>query len=118
MHFLADGGTEDGHDQGDAAISEAELRDIHGLPYVAAIDAGVQTVMTSFSSWHGVKMAGNKSLVTGVLKDRRGFGGFVVSDGNAHGQVGGCTNQSCPQAMNVGTDTTIAPHTRKKVWKH
>src|SRR3546814_4989076 len=57
-HFLADGGTEDGHDQGDAAISEAELRDIHGLPYVAAIDAGVQTVMTSFSSWHGVKMAG------------------------------------------------------------
>src|SRR3546814_13652213 len=97
----------DGHDQGDAAISEAELRDIHGLPYVAAIDAGVQTVMTSFSSWHGVKMAGNKSLVTGVLKDRMGFGGFVVSDWNAHGQVAGCTNQSCPQAINADRKSVV-----------
>ncbi|WP_119036338.1 glycoside hydrolase family 3 protein [Hephaestia caeni] len=115
-HFLADGGTEDGHDQGDAKISEAELRDIHGLPYVAAIDAGVQTVMTSFSSWNGVKMAGNKSLVTGVLKDRMGFGGFVVSDWNAHGQVAGCTNASCPQAINAGLDMYMAPDSWKPLW--
>src|SRR3546814_2544324 len=42
-HFLADGGTEDGPDQGGAAISEAELRDLHGLPYVPALAAGMQT---------------------------------------------------------------------------
>ncbi|HVI99364.1 MAG TPA: exo 1,3/1,4-beta-D-glucan glucohydrolase [Sphingomonas sp.] len=115
-HFLADGGTEDGHDQGDARISEAELRDVHGLPYVAAIDAGVQTVMVSFSSWNGVKMTGNKSLITGVLKDRMGFGGFVVSDWNAHGQVAGCTNESCPQAIDAGLDMYMAPDSWKPLW--
>src|SRR3546814_16647954 len=90
-------------------MSEAELREIQGLTYVAAIDAVVQTVMNSVSCWQGVKVAGNKSLVTGVLKDRMGFGVFVVSDWNAHGQVAGCTNQSCPQAINAGLDMYMAP---------
>ena len=115
-HFLADGGTFEGHDQGDARISETELRDIHGLPYVAAIDAGVQTVMVSFSSWNGVKMTGNKSLLTGVLKGRMGFGGFLVSDWNAHGQVEGCTNQSCAKAINAGLDMYMAPDSWKPLW--
>ncbi|RZM31275.1 MAG: 1,4-beta-D-glucan glucohydrolase, partial [Sphingomonas sp.] len=103
-HFLADGGTFEGRDQGDAKITEAQLRDIHGAPYGPVIRAGVGTVMTSFSSWQGVKMAGNKGLVTDVLKGRMGFGGFVVTDWNAHGQVAGCTNASCPQALLAGVD--------------
>lgn len=108
-HYLADGGTVDGRDQGDATISEAELRDIHGTPYVPAIEAGVETVMTSFSSWNGIKIAGHKGLVTDVLKDRMNFGGLVVTDWNAHGQVAGCTNASCPQALLAGIDMYMAP---------
>ena len=54
-HFLADGGTENGRDQGDAKIPETELRDIHNAGYVPAIEAGVQTIMISFSSWNGVR---------------------------------------------------------------
>ena len=54
-HFLADGGTENGRDQGDAKIPETVLRDIHNAGYVPAIEAGVQTVMISFSSWNGEK---------------------------------------------------------------
>ena len=54
-HFLADGGTENGRDQGDAKIPETELRDIHNAGYVPAIEAGVQTIMISFSSWNGVE---------------------------------------------------------------
>ncbi len=54
-HFLADGGTYNGVDQGDARISEEELRDIHGAPYGPAIEEGVATVMASFSSWQGVQ---------------------------------------------------------------
>ncbi|MEO0996795.1 MAG: glycoside hydrolase family 3 N-terminal domain-containing protein, partial [Pseudomonadota bacterium] len=50
-HFLADGGTANGKDQGDAQIDEEELVRIHATPYVAAIEAGVQVVMASFSSW-------------------------------------------------------------------
>jgi beta-glucosidase len=116
-HFLADGGTEEGRDQGDAKISEAELRDIHGLPYVEAINAGVQTIMVSFSSWNGKKMTGNKSLLTGVLKERMRYDGFIISDWNAHGQVEGCTNSSCPQAINAGLDMYMAPDTWKPLYK-
>jgi len=116
-HFLADGGTKNGVDQGDAQISEKELRDIHGLPYGPAIENGVATVMVSFSSWQGRKMTGNKSLITGVLKDQMGFGGFTVSDWNAHGQVEGCTNDSCPQALMAGIDMYMAPDSWKPIYE-
>ena len=112
-HFLGDGATTNGVDQGDAAISETELRDIHGAPYGPAIENGVATVMASFSGWQGRKMTGNAGLLTGVLKDRMGFGGFVVSDWNAHGQVEGCTNASCPQAVLAGIDMVMAPDSWK-----
>jgi beta-glucosidase len=115
-HFLADGGTDGGRDQGDAIISEEVLRDVHGAPYVPAINAGVATVMTSFSSWQGVKLAGHKGLVTDVLKGRMNFGGFVVTDWNAHGQIAGCTNASCPQALNAGVDMYMAPDSWKDVY--
>jgi beta-glucosidase len=108
-HFLADGGTENGKDQGDAKIGEAELIRIHSAGYKPAIDAGILTIMTSFSSWNGVKHAGNTSLVTDVLKGRMGFQGFVVDDWNAHGQIPGCTNDNCPQAINAGIDMYMAP---------
>jgi beta-glucosidase len=112
-HFLGDGATANGVDQGDATIDEATLRDIHGPPYGPAIEGGVATVMASFSSWQGVKMAGNHSLLTGVLKDRMNFGGFVVSDWNAHGQVAGCTNGDCPQTVLAGVDMIMAPDSWK-----
>ena len=115
-HFLADGGTDNGVDQGDSSISEEELRDIHGKPYGPAIAEGVATVMASFSSWQGVKMTGNESLLTGVLKERMDFGGFTVSDWNAHGQVAGCTNESCPQALLAGIDMYMAPDTWKAIY--
>ncbi|MBO9707179.1 MAG: exo 1,3/1,4-beta-D-glucan glucohydrolase [Caulobacter sp.] len=108
-HFLADGGTEGGRDQGDARISEEELVRVHAQGYPPSIDAGILTVMASFSSWNGQKITGNKSLLTDVLKGRMGFEGFVVSDWNAHGQLAGCTNVSCPQAINAGLDMYMAP---------
>ncbi len=108
-HFLADGGTENGVDQGDAVISEAELIAIHAQGYVPAIDEGVLTVMASFSSWNGVKITGNRSLLTDVLKERMGFEGFVVGDWNAHGQIPGCSNESCAEAINAGLDMFMAP---------
>lgn len=108
-HFLADGATINGMDQGDAQISEAELRDIHAAGYYPAIAADVQSIMVSFSSWHGRKMSGNRELLTDVLRRRMGFRGFVVSDWNAHGQILGCSNTDCPAAINAGIDMLMAP---------
>jgi beta-glucosidase len=108
-HFLSDGGTENGVDQGNSLATEEELRDIHGAGYFTAIEAGVQTVMASFSSWQGQKMHGNKALLTDVLKDRMRFDGFVVGDWNAHGQVDGCSNDNCAAAFNAGIDMFMVP---------
>lgn len=115
-HFLGDGGTHDGKDQGDAQMPEAALRDLFAPPYEAALNAGVQAIMASFSSWNGRKMTSNDSLLTGVLKDRWGFDGFLVSDWNAHGQVEGCTTASCPKAIAAGLDTYMAPDSWKALW--
>jgi len=107
-HFLGDGGTLNGKDQGDTAISEAELARVHGAGYPPAIAAGAQSVMASFNSVNGEKMHGNHYLLTDVLKGRMHFGGFVVGDWNGHGQVKGCTNEDCPATINAGLDMAMA----------
>ena len=112
-HFLADGGTMDGRDQGDAQISEAELVAKHASGYPASISAGALTVMASFSSWNGVKHHGNASLLTDVLKKRMGFAGLVVGDWNGHGQVAGCSATDCAAAVNAGLDLFMAPDSWK-----
>lgn len=112
-HYLADGGTADGRDQGDARLSEKELIALHAQGYPPAIDAGALTVMASFSSWNGAKHHGNKSLLTDVLKGRMGFKGLVVGDWNGHGQVAGCTATDCAAAINAGLDLFMAPDSWK-----
>ncbi|CAN5149323.1 exo 1,3/1,4-beta-D-glucan glucohydrolase [soil metagenome] len=116
-HFLADGGTADGEDQGDYKGSEQGLIDIHLGGYPAAIDAGVLSVMASFSSWNGVKHSGNRTILTDVLRGPLGFEGFVVSDWNAHGQLPGCSNDVCPLAINAGVDMLMAPDTWKPLYE-
>ena len=117
-HFLADGGTLGGKDQGDFVGTERELIDIHLSGYPRAIDAGVLSIMISFSSWHGVKHSGNASILRDVLYGPLGFTGFTVSDWNAHGQIPGCSNESCPQAINAGIDMLMAPDSWKPLYEN
>lgn len=117
-HFLADGGTDRGIDQGDAILSARELREVHGAGYLTAIAAGVQTIMPSFSSWNGVKMHANRELLTDLLKERIGFDGILVGDWNAHGQIPGCTNASCPTSVNAGLDIYMVPDDWKALYEN
>ncbi len=107
-HFLGDGGTTDGKDQGDTRISESDLVRIHAAGYPPAIAAGAQTAMASFNSVNGEKMHGHRHYLTDVLKGRMNFGGFVVGDWNGHGQVKGCTTTDCPATINAGLDMAMA----------
>jgi len=116
-HFLGDGGTTNGKDQGDTTVTEAQLRDIHAAGYVPAVAAGAQSVMASFNSFHGEKMHGHKALLTDVLKQRMHFDGFVVGDWNGHGQVKGCTNTDCAQTFIAGLDMAMAPDTWKGLYE-
>ena len=108
-HFLGDGSTANGRDQGDSLASEADLIRLHAAGYTQAIDAGTQSIMASYNSWHGVKMHANKFLLTDVLKGRMGFDGFIMGDWNAHGQIPGCSNSDCATAFNAGLDIFNAP---------
>ena len=111
-HFVGDGGTTGGVDQGDTQLSEADLRAIHLPPFQAAVQRGVGAVMISFSSWNGVKMHGNQFLITSVLKGELGFSGFVISDWNAIDQIDGqpgFTATEVRTAINAGIDMVMVP---------
>ena len=115
-HFVGDGGTVGGDDQGDNVASEQELFDIHAQGYVGGLTAGAQSVMASFNSWNGEKLHGHKYLLTDVLKEQMGFDGFVVGDWNGHGQVKGCNNEDCAQAINAGLDIFMVPNDWKVLY--
>ena len=115
-HFIGDGATDGGKDQGNALVTQAQMINVHGQGYYGAIEAGVQTVMASFNSWNDIaagkdygKMHGSRDLLTVALKEKMGFDGFVVSDWNGIGQVTGCKDDSCPQAINAGIDMVMVP---------
>ena len=108
-HYLGDGGTAAGIDRGDDEATEQQLIDIHAQGYLAALQAGVQTVMVSYNSWKGIKMHGQHYLVTEVLKERLGFDGIVVSDWDAIDEVQSCAKDRCSQAVNAGIDMFMVP---------
>lgn len=111
-HYLADGGTTGGDDQGDTQLSEQELRAIHLPPYRAAVERGVASVMVSFSSWNGTKLHAHQYLITDVLKKELGFRGFVVSDWAGIDQIDGrkgFTRSEIVTAANAGIDMFMVP---------
>ena len=115
-HWIGDGGTLHGVDQGETRTSESDLLRTHGAGYEGALAADVQTVMVSYSSFTDTetgrqwgKMHGNAYLIGDVLKRRLSFDGLVVSDWNGIEQVPGCTKWRCPQAINAGIDLVMVP---------
>ena len=117
-HFLGDGGTFLGRDQGDTKTTEEALKKIHGTPYFGALNSCIQTVMASFNSWNGSKLHGNEYLLTEVLKNQMKFDGFVVGDWNGHGQVPGCSNANCAASLNAGVDMFMVPENWKDLYRN
>jgi beta-glucosidase len=108
-HFVGDGGTRNGVDRGDTVADEATLRRLHLAGYVAAVKAGVGSVMVSYSSWNGEKMHGHRRLVTDVLKGELGFQGVVVSDWNGIDELPGIPEERIARAVNAGIDVMMVP---------
>jgi beta-glucosidase len=109
-HYIGDGGTQDGIDQGDTVCSEATLRKLFLPPYRAAIKAGVGSIMVSYSSWNGRKMHGNKYLLTDVLKGELGFKGFLVSDWAAIDKLSPDYKADVETSINAGLDMIMIPN--------
>jgi beta-glucosidase len=114
-HFGGDGGTlpgtgaANGLDQGDTRADLATLRAIHLSPYRAAIAAGAATIMPSYSSWNGVKVTGDRFLLTDVLKGEMAFRGFLISDYAAVDQVHPDYKTAIALSINAGIDMVMVP---------
>jgi len=103
-HWLGDGGTTDGVDQGDTRLAEGELIRLHAAPYLPALEAGALTVMVSFNSWMGEKCHGNKYLLTYLLKERLQFNGFVISDWDGIDYLSDIYFDAVALGVNAGID--------------
>lgn len=115
-HYIGDGGTAfgsaqggNGLDQGDTRVDEATLRRIHLPGYISAIQAGVGTIMPSYSSWNGVKCSASKRLLTDILKNELGFEGFLISDYNAIDQITPDYKEAIAISINAGMDMAMVP---------
>ena len=115
-HYIGDGGTAFGSgnrgrglDQGDTRVDEATLRRIHLQGYISTVQAGVGSIMPSYSSWNGVKVSGNRHLLTEILKDELGFEGFLISDYNAIDQVDRDYKKAIGISINAGMDMAMVP---------
>lgn len=123
-HFAGDGGTTFGTgmqrhplDRGDTRVDEATLRKIHLAGYLPAIQAGVGSIMPSYSSWNGVKCSGNTHLLTDILKKEFGFNGFLISDYNALDELPGNRKEQTAQSINAGMDMVMAPQRYQEFFK-
>ncbi|MEJ0088790.1 MAG: glycoside hydrolase family 3 N-terminal domain-containing protein [Limisphaerales bacterium] len=109
-HFIGDGGTQNGKDQGNTVCDEATIRKLYLPPYVAAIKAGVGSIMVSYNSWNGTRMHGHKYLLTDVLKGELGFKGFLVSDWAAIDQISPDFKKDIETSINAGLDMVMIPY--------
>lgn len=111
-HFIGDGGTQDGVDQGNMISDEATLRRLFLPSYAAALKAGAGSIMVSYNSWNGQKMHGQKHLLTDVLKGELGFKGFLVSDWAAIDQLSPDYKTAIEKSINAGLDMVMIPNGR------
>ncbi|MGC8643278.1 MAG: glycoside hydrolase family 3 protein [Isosphaeraceae bacterium] len=109
-HYMGDGGTTGGVDQGNTECDEATLRKVHLPGYVSSIKAGAGSIMASYSLWNGVKMHGNHQLLTDLLKKELSFDGFIVSDWAAIDQLSGDYKTAIEKSINAGIDMVMIPN--------
>jgi beta-glucosidase len=114
-HFAGDGATQNGVDQADTVLDEAAFRRLGVEVYQPLINAGVGSIMVSFSSYNGVKMTGNTHWLTDVLKGEMGFRGIVGSDWAATAQLAGEAAEQTAAAVNAGIDMLMEPYEATQV---
>ncbi|MGD1046445.1 MAG: glycoside hydrolase family 3 N-terminal domain-containing protein [Bacteroidota bacterium] len=109
-HYLGDGGTTGGRDQGNTLGDTATIKKLFLPGYISAVDSGVGSIMVSFSSINGIKMHRSKYWITDVLKNELGFKGFIVSDWAAIDQLANNYTDCVEQSINAGIDMVMLPN--------
>ncbi|HKA60460.1 MAG TPA: glycoside hydrolase family 3 N-terminal domain-containing protein [Gemmatimonadales bacterium] len=108
-HFAGYGAAEAGREYAATEISQRTMREVYLPPFKAAVDAGVETIMSAFNEIAGVPASGNAWLTDTVLRREWRFKGFVVSDWTSiaelipHGVAGG-PSEAGRRALTAGVD--------------
>ncbi|XP_026418479.1 uncharacterized protein LOC113313920 [Papaver somniferum] len=117
-HFVGDGGTDKGINEGNAILSLSDLEKIHMAPYLDCLSQGVSTVMATYSSWNGSKLHSDYYLLTTILKEKMGFQGFVISDWEGIDRLSqphGSDYRYCiSESINAGVDMVMVPFRYEK----
>ncbi|XP_044978747.1 beta-glucosidase BoGH3B-like isoform X1 [Hordeum vulgare subsp. vulgare] len=117
-HFVGDGGTAKGINEGNTICSPEDLERIHMTPYPDCMTQGVATVMASYSQWNGEPLHSSHHLLTDVLKGKLGFEGFVVSDWEGIDRLceprGSDYRYCIAQSVIAGMDMIMIPHRFEK----
>ena len=108
-HWVGDGGTEHGIDQGETTLDWEALEATHVAPYYPSLEAGVLSVMVSFNSWNGEKCHGHQFLVTKLLKEQLGFDGIVISDWDGINYLDENFDEAIVKSVNAGLDMFMVP---------
>lgn len=86
-HFAGYGAAIGGRDYDAGAIAPGDLFDSYLPPFRAGIEAGSESVMSAFLSLNGMPVSANRAMLTGILRERWNYEGFVVSDWNSVGEL-------------------------------
>lgn len=86
-HYIGYGASEGGRDYDSIELSDNTIRNTYLPPFKAAVEAGAVTVMSAFHENNGEPITASRYLLTDVLKEELGFGGFVISDWDSVGQL-------------------------------
>src|SRR6202163_3891493 len=108
-HYCAYGAVTAGRDYASVDVSERSLLEVHVPPFAAAIAAGVAALMPAFTDLAGIPLTAHVGLLRGLLRERLGFDGVIVSDYNAiaelmrHGVAANLT-EAATLALKAGVD--------------
>ncbi|MFD4898420.1 glycoside hydrolase family 3 N-terminal domain-containing protein [Streptomyces sp. NPDC058411] len=109
-HFAGQGATVGGRNSAATELGARELHEIHLVAALAGVRAGAAGVMAAYNEFDGVPCAASHHLLTGILRERWGFGGLVMADGLAIDRLvrlAGDPVAAGALALRAGTDLSL-----------
>ncbi|WP_419668859.1 glycoside hydrolase family 3 N-terminal domain-containing protein [Streptomyces sp. 2-1] len=112
-HFAGQGATVGGRNSAESELGPRELHEIHLPAARAGVRAGAAAVMAAYNEVDGLPCAGNRALLTGLLRERWAFDGLVMADGLAVdrlARITGDTVSAGALALDAGVDLSLWDH--------
>ena len=114
-HFIGYSVPRSGWDRTPVDLSMQTIHEFHRPPFQAAIDAGMKTIMVNSGEVNGIPAHASKELLTGLLRDKMGFEGVIVTDWADIGKLYNFHktardyDEATLQAIEAGIDMSMTP---------